>query len=133
MKIFRDNEREIWLAGIPTLAALLAMVVGAFVPELNVGQEPFRNTGGFLSWAIATLGLTYRRSKHPRRARWIVFALIASLPALVRAHHGLEDILRAYAGMLPHVLLGLLAWPLVRALDRRFGKYEESVAARSGA
>jgi hypothetical protein len=31
------------------------------------------------------------------------------------------------------MVLGLMAWPLVRALDRRFGKYEESVLARSGA
>ena len=104
--------------------------MGAFVPPLDFGQSHFRGAPGFLAYAIAALGLS-GQGKNPQRWRWLAFAFIGSVPALLHlpAGHGLEDLLRAYASMLPHVGVGLVFLPIVRALDRRFGHYGQ--AARS--
>ena len=83
MKVFRENEREIWLGMIPGFAALGALWVGAFISPLDFGQDQFRGIPGLAAYAIATLGLS-ATGTHPRRKRWMTFAFIASIPALVR-------------------------------------------------
>ncbi len=110
---------EDWKTRIPGLMAALFALAAGFLEDFVFGPPGNRGMGSFLVvLALGLLALT-GHGKTPRRSRWTLLSFAVLAPAFHALIDPGMDALGAYLRALRVLPLGVLAFFVVRALDRR--------------